>query len=75
MNSKCPFCGCKDMILDVDIRVSAVVLPDGKVKAKDFWDYNEINNAINESSCEDMQGFCPNCGGYCDFSWKEGFTA
>ena len=73
MNTKCPYCGSENVTVDCDIRVTGRLNPDGTVTVKNHWNLNELSIAINESSCDDLSGFCDDCGIYCDFSWEKGF--
>lgn len=75
-NRKCPYCGSENMTADIDVRVTGDLQPDGTIKVRNFWTPdNELEVAVASSSASDIQGFCGACGGYCDFSWQEGFVA
>lgn len=74
MNRYCPHCGSDKMTVDVDITITGTLDKDGKVRVKPIWDETELQEAIEESSCHDMRGFCDECGKSCGFDWLNGFT-
>ena len=63
------------MTVDIDVRITGELQKDGKVIARNYWTPQTLTEeAIAESSSEDMGGFCGKCGEYCDFDWEKGFV-
>lgn len=60
--NSCPYCGNKNINIDVDIRVGCH-LEDGQLMLNDGY-ADQIPEAVNSSDYEDMGGYCPECGHY-----------
>ena len=74
MNKYCPYCGSDQMTVDADIRVTGTLSSNGRIVIKRCWDRAELTESANELSSKDLEGFCDECGEYCNFDWEKGFV-
>ena len=56
----CPFCGSKDITIDVDITVGKKK-KNGILIVKENFDTNAIDEAIQTAGYDQMRGFCYDC--------------
>ena len=56
----CPFCGSKDITIDVDITVGTY-FKNGILIIKENFDTNVIDEAIVTAGYDQMRGFCYDC--------------
>ena len=56
----CPFCGGKDITIDVDITVGTY-FKNGILIIKENFDTNAIDEAIETAGYDQMRGFCYDC--------------
>lgn len=59
----CPFCGGKDITIDVDITVSTY-FENGMLIIKENFNTKAIDEAIEAAGYDQMCGFCCDCGAY-----------
>lgn len=59
----CPFCGSKDITIDVDITVGTY-FKNGMLIVKENFDTKAIDEAIEAAGYDQMCGFCYDCGAY-----------
>ena len=58
----CPFCGSKNITIDVDITVSTYF--ENGILIINKRDFNIIDEAIEAAGYDQMCGFCYDCGAY-----------
>jgi hypothetical protein len=62
------------MTVDVDICITGDLQTDGTIKVRPYWTPDEeLELAVSSTSAENIEGFCGNCGAYCEFNWDQGF--
>lgn len=73
-NTKCPYCGSNNMTADCDIVITGTVNEKKQITAKEHWTPETLTTeSLAGISQEDIQGYCEDCGAFCDFTWKDGF--
>lgn len=73
INRTCPYCGSNNIITEIAIKITGTLLEDGTVEPKDYWTHDKLKETITETSSQNMDGFCKDCGRYFPFSWQKGF--
>ena len=73
-NTCCPYCHSDKMTIDANVIISGKLTEHNQIQANEYWTPETLTEeSIATSSEEDLQGFCQDCGSYCNFNWKKGF--